>query len=96
MNYIALGRQIRLYRQKKGITQEKLAALADISASFLGHIERGNRKPSIETLVNIANALCCGIDVFFAGQLYSLGGEDDRMRSFLSAVTVALREYQEE
>ncbi len=62
MNYIALGRQIRKQRQLSSFTQERLAEKSGISASFLGHIERGSRKASLETLINIANALGVGTD----------------------------------
>jgi transcriptional regulator with XRE-family HTH domain len=62
MDYVAFGRQIRRYRQKMNLTQEHLAEKADISASFLGHIERGSRKASLETLINIANSLNVGTD----------------------------------
>lgn len=62
MNYLALGRQIRKYRQLANWTQEDLAERAGISASFLGHIERGSRKASLETLICIANALNVSTD----------------------------------
>lgn len=57
MNYDKLGERIRQQRILAKMTQEKLAEKAGISLSFLGHIERGNRKASIETVVSICNAL---------------------------------------
>lgn len=62
MDYVSLGRQIRRQRQMMNMTQERLAEKAGISASFLGHIERGSRKASLETLINIANSLNVGTD----------------------------------
>ncbi len=62
MDYEALGRQIRRRRQNINMTQERLAERSNISASFLGHIERGSRKASLETLISIANALGVGTD----------------------------------
>lgn len=62
MDYIALGKKIRHFRQLKGMTQEQLAKQANISGSFLGHIERGSRKASLETLVSIANILSVKTD----------------------------------
>ena len=55
--YIDLGRRIRQQRILASMTQECLAEYAGISLSFLGHIEHGTRKASIETLVKISNAL---------------------------------------
>ena len=57
MRYDKLGERIRQQRILAKMTQEKLAEKAGISLSFLGHIERGNRKASIETVVSICNAL---------------------------------------
>ena len=57
MNYKDLGRRIRMLRQKQHMTQEQLAERIDMSASFLGHIERGTRVASLETLVKICNVL---------------------------------------
>lgn len=57
MNYKDLGRRIRTLRQKQQLTQEQLAEKIDMSTSFLGHIERGSRVSSLETLVKICNVL---------------------------------------
>ena len=57
MNYKDLGRRIRMLRQKQHMTQEQLAEKIDMSASFLGHIERGSRVASLETLVKLCNVL---------------------------------------
>ena len=57
MQYDKLGERIRQQRVLAKMTQEKLAEKAGISLSFLGHIERGNRKASLETIVSICNAL---------------------------------------
>ena len=57
MDYIALGRHIRRYRIEQNLTQEQLAESAGITASFLGHLERGTRVASLQTLMNICAAL---------------------------------------
>lgn len=57
MDYPALGQSIRMYRKKLRLTQEQLAEQAGVSASFLGHIERGSRIASMETFVRLCQAL---------------------------------------
>ncbi len=57
MNYVSLGQRIRKKRQTLHWTQAHLAQAVDLSVSFLGHIERGSRKASLETLVSICNVL---------------------------------------
>lgn len=57
MDYIALGWRIRFFRKKRGLTQEQLAERVGVSSSFLGHIERGSRAASLETLMRLCRAL---------------------------------------
>lgn len=57
MDYKDLGNRVRTVRRQHSLTQEQLAEKVGISASFLGHIERGTRVASLETLVAICNTL---------------------------------------
>ena len=52
-----VGRVIARLRAEKGITQEVLSGLSDIGRTHLSAIERGERKPTLETLYRISNAL---------------------------------------
>lgn len=54
---VLVGRAIAKARQEKGITQEVLSGLADIGRTHLSAIERGERKPTLETLWRLALAL---------------------------------------
>lgn len=69
MDYKDLGFRIRQQRVEKDWTQEQLAAAIGMSTSFVGHIERGTRKASLETLVLLANALGASLDYLLAGSL---------------------------
>ena len=69
MDYTALGERIRKARIKMNLTQETLASQIEVSTSFIGHIERGTRKASLETLVKLANALRTGVDALLADSL---------------------------
>lgn len=57
LNAMLVGKAISKARQNKGITQEVLSGLADIGRTHLSAIERGERKPTLETLWRIAFAL---------------------------------------
>ena len=52
-----VGRVITFFRKEKGLSQEVLSGLADIGRSHLSAIERGERKPTLETLYRISCAL---------------------------------------
>ena len=57
MNYTDLGHKVRILREARRITQEELATQVGISASFLGHIERGTRVLSLDTLLALCDTL---------------------------------------
>lgn len=52
-----VGEVIEFFRKQKGISQEVLSGLADIGRTHLSAIERGERKPTLETLFRISSAL---------------------------------------
>lgn len=54
---VAVGKAIAHFRQQSGMSQEVLSGLAVIGRSHLSAIERGERKPTLETLHRICNAL---------------------------------------
>lgn len=54
---LIVGETISYFRKKKNISQEVLSGLADIGRTHLSAIERGERKPTLETLFRISSAL---------------------------------------
>jgi transcriptional regulator with XRE-family HTH domain len=54
MNY---GRAIRLVRSARGLSQKKLAKDLGTDPSFVSHLERNKRVPSVETLQSLGEAL---------------------------------------
>lgn len=67
MDYVAIGARIRAYRKQRGMTQAALAKSVGISTSFIGHIERGTRIASLETLVGLSEILDVSIDTLVTG-----------------------------
>lgn len=54
---IIVGTVIQTYREKRGLSQEVLSGLAGIGRTHLSAIERGVRKPTLETFFRISDAL---------------------------------------
>ena len=54
---IALGKAIRAARTVRGISQERLALLADVDRSYMGRIERGDNNVAFLTLLKVCSAL---------------------------------------
>lgn len=52
-----VGKRIRYYRERKGLTQETLAFEADLHRAYVGQIERGEKNIGIQNLEKIAKAL---------------------------------------
>lgn len=62
IDYKALGLRVKTKRLDKALSQEQLAELANISVPHMSHIETGNTKVSLPTLIEVSNALNCGVD----------------------------------
>ena len=54
---VIVGETIAYFRKSKKLSQEVLSGLADIGRTHLSAIERGERKPTLETLYKISGAL---------------------------------------
>ena len=57
MDYVKLGVRVRQQRELNNLTQGQLARKVGVTGSFIGHIERGEKKASVETVVALCNAL---------------------------------------
>jgi len=58
-----IGKNIKKIRQEKGISQDRLSKLADLSLNTVVTVESGaNPNPTIETLTRIAKALEVGVN----------------------------------
>lgn len=58
LDALVVGKVIQQFREKKGMSQELASGLAGIGRTHLSAIERGVRKPTLETFYRIAEALC--------------------------------------
>ena len=54
---ILIGKNVKYYRYKEKLTQEKLAEKIKSSVNYIGRLERGQHNPSVEKLEKIATAL---------------------------------------
>lgn len=57
LDAVVVGRVIQRFREEKRQSQELLSGFAGIGRTHLSAIERGERKPTLETLFRIADAL---------------------------------------
>lgn len=67
-----IGQRIRKYRNKLGLSQEKLAEHAGCHETYIGQVERGEKNATLESIEKIASAL--GVPL---SQLFEKVGETD-------------------
>ena len=67
LDFKIIGRRIRDLRVALGLPQEVLAEQADLSPTYISHIERAEKKPSLSTLIRLAAALGVTVDHLLAG-----------------------------
>ena len=54
-----IGRRVQTLRRARGLTQEQLSQMVELSPNYLSNIETGLKTPKLETLVRLMNALQC-------------------------------------
>jgi transcriptional regulator with XRE-family HTH domain len=69
LNYRAIGKRIMTFRKKNQLSQLTFSELIDKSPTYVSYIETGKKSMSLETFVQISNALHVPADILLAEQL---------------------------
>lgn len=69
LNYRAIGHRIMIIRKRNNISQLVFSELIDKSPTYVSYIENGKKSMSLDTFVQIANALDIPADILLAEQL---------------------------
>lgn len=100
-----LALRIKKLRNKRNMTQEHLAEIVDLSAVYISNVERALRVPSLESMIEICNALGCTMDDLLDGFLtaktamqpetveHIIADCSVKERKFLIQVCTSLKEY---
>ena len=67
--YNEMGKRIVMKRKQLGLSQEELAARADVSPQMLSTAERGSKSILSENLLRISNALGVTADYLLTGRM---------------------------
>lgn len=62
-----IGARIRSERERYGLTREEIAEIIGLSPFFIGQIERGERRMSMDTLYKISDSLNLSLDFLLRG-----------------------------
>ncbi len=94
MDWRSIGENIRKKRLAKSWKQATLAEKVDLSNSYIGMIERGEKVPKLETFVHITNALDSTSDEILEGVLNR--GYEIRMSEYIKKIGILPKEEQEQ
>jgi transcriptional regulator with XRE-family HTH domain len=56
-NLKVFGKHLRELRQSRGLSQEKMAELSGLHRTYYGGLERGERNPTLLTLIKISESI---------------------------------------
>lgn len=59
--YVTIGRNLRLHRQKLGLSQIDLANRCEMTKASISQIESGKQRIAIENLYRVASVLKCSV-----------------------------------
>lgn len=86
-----MGLRIKELRRSKEMSQEALSERMGISAKYLSSIERGRENPTLDTLINLAQAL--GIDI---SEVFNFSLEDKSKKDLKKFIVALLKDSSEE
>lgn len=87
IDYRIIGKQIKIARKRKGLTQEFLAEAIERDRSYISYIETGKKKLGLETLLLIANALDVSADELLSFNLLQRRAVSDDLTTLLDNCT---------
>ncbi len=83
----SLGKKIRRLRINNCLSQARLAEAVDVSTNYIGQIERGDRTPSLDTVIALCNALHASVDYVVSDDIST---RDDEIMTDIRAQLVKL------
>lgn len=87
LNFKEIGGRIRLERERLDLTREKFAEMVELSPFYIGQIERGDRRMSLESLAKFANTFHVSIDyLLYGSDLHNENIELEKISTVLEAM----------
>lgn len=79
MNQIALGKRIREERKRRNLTQEQLAEKLDVTTTYIGFVERGERCITLDKLTTLANILGVSVDYLLMDSVTATSSNNEKL-----------------
>jgi transcriptional regulator with XRE-family HTH domain len=78
--FARIAKEVADQRAARGLSQKELAELCGTTQSSIARLESGGRPPKIDTLLRIAEALDCELEVHLRPRTKTKGGRHDNSR----------------
>ena len=82
-----LGKRIREERLRLKLTQEQLSEKIDVTASYLGAVERGEKSMTLEELIYLINVFGVSMDYILSDFTYHDSGKTEVLTSVVDSLT---------
>lgn len=69
LDYVGIGKRIKAARMEQGLQQAEIAFRAGLNPAHMSHIETGQTKVALPTIVKIANVLSVSVDELLCDNL---------------------------
>lgn len=108
MDSVSFGKRLKELRVARGLSVEELSEQIgkNSDGKYIRMLENGSRRPSIYTLLSIANLLECSLDYLLAADLTFHSGDSfekdilSRMQALspkqLAVMNVVIKEFQKQ
>ncbi len=87
----AVGRRIKIVRQRSGLTQDQLAERVALSPKYISGIERGVENPTMDNLIRLAKVL--EVEPY---DLFLFGESEENEKALRKGIEKMLRESDRE
>lgn len=82
-----IGANIRRFRKRQGLTQERLAEMSDLDFTTIGAAERGVRNLSVESLCRVATSLGLSLNDLIEPPRHPKTSRDEALDQLLNALS---------
>lgn len=74
-----VGKRIKQYRKKEGLSQEELAFKASLHTTYIGQLERGEKNATLKSIEKISSSLKIPLEVIFKGVQEEFSSNEDQI-----------------
>ena len=79
-----LGKRIKSLRKEKGLTQEELGKIINVTKVSICCYERESRVPTLETLIALAEVFCVDVDYLIGNYVYAVAEDSDKYGTYVA------------